>query len=148
MGYSEFTISGSIKCLKHVGDKPLGQASSICANHGGYLPLPLNEKENNEYFTAFTAFNLVSGSSHGNGVALDLTDVASEGTFVRISNGQAPTYTFWDTLSGEPNNYMGGEHYVVMFTSVPFWAPNAYKTWNDFASTDPFDVVCETDSLV
>ena len=148
MGYSKFTISRSIKCLKHVGVKPLGQASTICGDqHGGYLPLPLNEKENNDYFTAFLTFNLTSGSSQGNGVALDLTDVASEGTFVRLSNGQAPTYTFWDILSGEPNNFMGGEHYVVMFTSVPFWAPNAFKTWNDFEGTKQFEVICETDKV-
>ena len=149
MGYSGYTINGSIKCLKHVGVKPVGQASAICANqHGGQLPLPLNQQENNDFFKAFKTFNLRSGSSIGNGVALDLTDVASEGTFVRLSNGQAPTYTFWDTFyHKEPNNYGGMEDNVFMYTSVPFWSPNAYGTWNDVSGNATHDVICETDRL-
>ena len=147
-GYSKFTINGSTKCLMHeAGKHLLGQAMSICSGKGGYLPLPLNDQENTGYFDAFMTFNLSSGSKHGEGVALDLTDVATEGTFVRISSGAAPSYTFWDTASGEPNNYMGSEHYVVMFTSPPFWAANAHATWNDFAADKLFDLVCETDSI-
>ena len=123
----------------HAGRHELRLASNVCANeHGGYLPLPLNDQENSDYFQAFQELQ-------GNelGVPLDLTDRAEEGTFVRISNGEVPSYTHWSELVNEPDNKQGNEDYVFMLMmSGPI-----QSTWWDFQDNAYVQVICETDAI-
>ena len=131
----------------HAGKHEISLAMSICANeHGGYLPLPSNDQENSDYFRAFQ--ELKGGNAWGwVSVPLDLTDRDTEGTFVRISNGEQPSYTNWATLANEPNNDdnndLGQEDYVFMLM-----VPNALQsTWFDIFDNQRAEVICETDTI-
>ena len=140
------------------------EAPRTCADgHGGYLPLPLNDEENAEYFAAFNTFALATNMGNvyddspndGNGVVLGLTDAKNEGNFTTMSDEEAPLYTNWNTENGEPDNGFVDifletwiwEDYVVMLTTVPESTPNALGTWNDFPNWGRFNIICETDPI-
>ena len=141
--------------MKLFGVNMLKRAMEYCRDYaGGYLPLPLNDQENADYFNAFNTFNLDTTinfdgdiQNHGNGVVLDL--VRDGDDFVRRSNNEQVFFFNWNTESGEPSDGSWGENYVVMLTSLPESTPNKSMklgTWNDFWSNEDMNIVCETDS--
>ena len=140
----------------------LDEAMNLCRDdHGGYLPLPLNDQENDEYFNAFITLNLDTFINYdydiqnqGKGVALDL--VRDGDDFIRFSNNEQVLFFNWNTESGEPDNgwdpyyeEFWGEEHVAMLTSLPESTPNEEMklgTWNDFSDFEDMNVVCEADS--
>ena len=143
---------------------PSHEARRTCEDeHGGYLPLPLNDKENAEYFAAFSTFALATNMGNiymdspndGNGVLLGLIDARNTGNFTTMSDEETPLYTNWNTESGEPDNGNVGpllstwvfEDYVIMLTTVPESTPNALGTWNDFPLWAQVNVICEADLI-
>ena len=159
-GYEQFNFTGSIKCLKYVGlEKP--ELGRVCVNeHDGYLPLPLNDLENAEYFAAFNTFPLSTSMdsespNNGNGVILGLYDLFSPGNYTTVTDEMTPLYFNWNTAVDEPDNggcciggwHLRAENFVVMLTTAPESTPNALGTWNDFPGYEFFNLVCEADSI-
>ena len=105
----------------------------VCKKMGGELPLPRNDKENDDYFKAFTGMGKTI-----KGVVLGLTDKVDEGKFLD-KNGKAPVYTNWN--KGQPK---ADGDYVQM--AVGYTHTNLVPTkWNDvFGTFTGYDVVCET----
>ena len=124
-----------------------------------YLPLPANQKENDDYLKAFEKLLEPENTYlYASGVALGLSDRDNEGTFVKIGQPQGegpfpdlPSWTNWDVESGEPNNgedygYYGfyGEDYVIMFIKPPYGL-SAKGKWNDYSGLDSFSIICVVD---
>ena len=149
-------IDSKTKCLKLLDQrKLLKDAEDECRKNGpSYLPLPANQKENDDYRKAFEKLlNGTKNTYYASGVALGLSDRDNEGTFVKIGQPQEdikfpdlPSWTNWDVESKEPNNYPpAGEDYVVMFIEPPSYAPYAKGMWNDYSGLDSFSVICVVD---
>ena len=152
-------VDSKIKCLKLLDQKKyLEDAEIECMNQPegpSFLPLPANQKENEDYLKAFEKLLETENTYYVSGVALGLSDRDNEGTFVKIGQPQGegpfpdlpyPTWTNWDVKSGEPNNYPpAGEDYVVMFIEPPSYAPYAKGMWNDYSGLDSFSVICVVD---
>ena len=66
-------------------------------------------------------------------VWLGSSDVATEGSFVWLSNGDALTYTRWET--GQPNNYRNQDCVVFNFK----------LDWNDAPCSNRRNYICQTD---
>ena len=49
----EFKIGERHVCLKSIGRNTVSEASSLCSLIDGKLPLPTNQKENDDYLNAF-----------------------------------------------------------------------------------------------
>ena len=108
-GWTPFAIQGTQQCFKYIGGKGISSAESSCNAVNGFLPVPLNYHQNTDYFKAF--IEVLQGQYDN--VALGISDVKSEGEFVR-ANGQKVKYVNW--YSGEPNNWNNNEHYVGKFS--------------------------------
>ena len=149
-------IDSKTKCLKLLDQRKwilLKDAEDECTMNGpSFLPLPANQKENDDYLEAFEKLLETENTYYVSGVALGLSDRDNEGTFVKIGQPQGegpfpdlPSWTNWDVKNKEPNDSYGGEDYVVMFIEPPFYAPNATGRWNDYSGLDSFSVICVVD---
>ena len=109
----EFTIDQRKVCLEFEGLHSISEAASLCSSKQGKLPLPTNQKENDDYVIAFiTVLTKIGLPRNGAGIPLDLNDIVSEGNFV-TSTGKAVEWFNW--REGEPNNSDFIEDYVEMF---------------------------------
>ena len=82
-GWTASKIAEKSKCIKYVGQHSLGNAHSECRklDKKAKLPLPTNTIENANYIVVFLQMSL----GQVGGVALDLNDVNTEGTWVKTS---------------------------------------------------------------
>ena len=62
----------------------LKDAEDACMKQFSYLPLPTNQKENDDYLKAFQTFKIEITYYGVSAVALGLSDKDIEGTFVKI----------------------------------------------------------------
>ena len=133
-GWTASEIAEKPKCIKYAGQHSLGNAHSECRklDEKAKLPLPTNTIENANYIVVFLQMSL----GQVGGVALDLNDVKTEGTWIKTSNGQKATWLNW--AEGEPNNWGRREDYVVLNVRIP-----GEKNWNDARETSIVDVYCE-----
>ncbi len=91
---------------------------------GGHLATINNQAEQDWVFASFGSFGGTNRS-----LWIGLSDAAQEGTFVWAS-GEPVTYTQWHP--GQPDNAVGGEHYVHMMPQPV--GPETAGFWNDFAN--------------
>ena len=84
-------IGGTAKCLKYYGEHPIASAELVCSQEDAVLPLPLNDQENNDYYTAFLAID--DGVSFF-AVALGANDFDVEGNWVD-RDGHQIQYSSW-----------------------------------------------------
>ena len=129
-GWSAFNIRNAPKCLISKGRHAISKAHSICqSDNNSNLPLPLSPKEDDQYEAAFLELD-----SQASSAAIDLSDKELEGTWVRLSNGEKPSWLNW--YPGEPNN-INNEDYAVQYLKR-----SGTKTWNDHRSTQEVNVFC------
>ena len=93
----------------------------VCQNHGGYLPEPKDENENNFLNDLGTGAFL-----------LGMTDTATDGTWVWDSDGTEVTWSLWQPW-GEPN---GGDGESCVMMAKSWW--DSYgghnpRAWGDIA---------------
>ena len=132
-GWTAINIGSVKKCFKSKGKHASSKAHSICqSEYNSNLPLPLTPKEDDQYNAAFLKLEPTATKA-----LLDLSDKDKEGTFVRLSNGKAPTWFNW--AASEPNN-LENEDYVVQYMKS-----SSTKTWNDLKSTSEANVFCSLD---
>ena len=119
-GWSTATIESKTRCLKDLGTtKRADQSANLCKSVGGKLPLPLNEKQNNDFQTEIKRLFPIMNTPHKSFI-LDLSDVTNEGHFVD-SFGNQPSFTNWHY--GEPNSSNNDEDFVHFYMG--------FGTWND-----------------
>ena len=133
-GWTAFQIGDKQQCIKYAGKYPLGNAHSECQklDKNAKLPLPINMIENAHYIVVFLQMSL----GQVGGVALDLNDVKTEGSWVKTSNGQKAAWLNW--YNGEPNNWGRREDYVVLNVRIP-----DETNWIDAFEGSIVDVYCE-----
>ena len=101
-------------------------AAAYCEERSGYLATITSASED---AFAYSTFGVDAPSVVA--VWLGGSDESVEGTFSWIT-GEPFAYTNWATVSNEPNNCSGIEHYVAYF--VP---PDARAgLWNDFGTSE------------
>ena len=96
------------------------------------LPVPLNEAENEFWFSA---------NGGNKKVPLGITDKDSEGTWVNYYTGGQIGYTNWN--GGQPDNgWFGGEHFGYTGYMENTWTYTS--KWGDFNGDEDqdFHVVC------
>jgi len=132
-----FIVGRRSVCLQFVGKYGVSDASSVCRSKQGKLPLPKNQRENEDYMNAFRTM-LKERGELSRFVALDANDVDSEGNFTS-STGKSVEWFNW--REGEPNN-QGDEHYVFMYVSEELNLFSAGE-WNDIPDSFDLGVFCE-----
>ena len=126
-----------------MGQIAISEASSLCSSTQGKLPLPTNQKENDDYLNAFRTM-LKEMEELNEYVVLDANDFKSEGNFVS-STGKPIEWSNW--REGEPNN-QGGEHYVGMYVTYRVQHVSEIALsgkWNDIPDWFVLDIFCEFD---
>ena len=118
--WKSFSIDGKIQSFTYAGRYRLEQAERACQELSAKLPLPENQKQNDDMLNAFKQIVL-------NGlIVIGLNDKEHEGKWVK-SNGENVTYFNWD--KNEPNNALDGENYAI-FRIYPAIGGHEGK-WND-----------------
>ena len=97
--------------MEYIGQNAIFQASSLCGSKQGKLPLPTNQKENDDYVNAFITVLKKIGKPTNAIIPLDVNDIVTEGNFV-TSTGQPVEWFNW--REGEPNNFGLNEDHVEM----------------------------------
>ena len=72
-------------CLRNFGNNLISEAADTCYRNSSQLPQPLNQRENDDYKTAFYALGVRSFA------AIDLNDQGAEGLFAN-SYGEPMLY--------------------------------------------------------
>ena len=57
-GWKKASIDGNERCFKSLGAFPFGQIGSVCQQHNAVVPLPRNEREDQDFNTLFKSFGL------------------------------------------------------------------------------------------
>ena len=114
-----------------MGQIAISEASSLCSSTQGKLPLPTNQKENDDYLNAFRTM-LKEMEELNEYVVLDANDFKTEGNFVS-STGKPIEWFNWKT--GPPDNY-GNQDRVHMSIIPP-------GKWNVIRGNSNIYVFCE-----
>ena len=110
----EFKIDQKQVCLEFIGRNQISQASSLCSLKHGKLPLPTNQKENDDYLNAFVTMMKEIGETRNTIVPLDVNDLVSEGHFVTYTG---KTVEWFNWYSNQPDNWQN-EDYVHMYVII------------------------------
>ena len=118
--YFFVTESWGCRFYKVYGEKmTYNAAKTQCELDGAFLAIPRSEAENNYIADLIPNKNIWIG----------LNDIDKEGVFVAV-DGSDITYTNWDLVAGEPNNYDNNEDAVLIHADYHLGAERQ-KTWND-----------------
>ena len=167
----EFTIDQRKVCLEFVGRNNISEAASLCSSKQGKLPLPKNQKENDDYVHAFiTVLAKMGDPTHAwirygvSKIALDLNDIDSEGNFVS-STGKPVEWFNWGAR-GPNNSNLNEDHVEMVIFDDNFTESDLFKEfasdvfiqqiasvdfeslsgkWNDKTGSWQVDVFCEYD---
>ena len=135
-----FKIDQRQVCLEFVGRAPIFAASHLCSSSHGKLPLPTNQKENDDYLWAFRIVLWEAGKLEGPLiVVLDVNDDNGEGNFT-TSTGEPVEWFNW--RKGQPDNHNNNEDYVHMDVHENVVEPGK---WNDVQGSylKDYDIFCE-----
>ena len=117
------------------------QAERACQELGAQLPLPENQKQNEDMLIAFREMTIYN--HYDSWIVLGIKNKGNEGEWVK-SNGENVTYFNWD--KNEPNRPYGGPNYVIFRISER--ALGRYRSdvgkWNEREDLySYFPVICQ-----
>ena len=125
----------------------MDQAERECQERGAKLPLPENEKQNEDMLNAFNemTYGLYNGTYnyYDSRIVLGLNLKENEGKWVK-SNGENVTYFNWDR--NEPNSPHGGPKYVIfrVFARGIWGYRRGAGKWNErWDLNSYFPVICQ-----
>ena len=133
-----FKIDKRQVCLEYIGRNRIPEALSLCNSKQGRLPLPTNQKENDDYLKAFISMLKKLGKTINTHVPLDANDVGYEGKFT-TSTGEPVEWFNWG--KNQPDNY-DNEKFVHMYVQENSAEPGK---WNDIDGNYANDVFCKYD---
>ncbi|KAG7460749.1 hypothetical protein MATL_G00202100 [Megalops atlanticus] len=122
-----FRKAGSKYYASNNREAPFSEGKEMCAAGGGTVALPRNEAENQAFTQFFTSLPSISTQY----AYMAATDEKTEGRWVDLDD-KPLGFTKW--ASGEPQNYGGAEHCVVIRKS---------GHWADVSCSHKFIVICE-----
>ena len=94
-------------------------AKTKCESDGAFLAIPRSKAEN----------DYIGDLIPKEDIWIGINDIDQEGVFVAV-DGSDITYTNWDLVAGEPNNYDNNEDAVLIHADYHLRAERQ-KTWND-----------------
>merc|ERR1712131_208487 len=136
-----FNVDRRSVCLQFVGKHKISDASSVCRSKQGKLPLPTNQKENDDYLNAFVNMLKAIGETRNTKVPLDVNDLVSEGHFVTYTG---KTVEWFNWSYNRPDNHHN-EDYVHMYVHMN---DSNGGRWNDLrvlSGDDQISIFCEYD---
>ena len=140
--WKSFSIDGKVECFKNAGRHQVNQAELVCQKLGAKLPLPENEKQNEDMQNVFKKMtkNFRNGYQYYDLAVLDIKAKENDGNWVK-SNGENVTYFNWD--KNEPSITANADKYVLFqIFKLPAIKRYAGK-WIDDIGSNHEPVICQ-----